>query len=327
MDNNGATEAITWRRQELSEFQWTPGNALIVDAAAEPEFRTKATATGLDFISLFAGKNADLFADEAPYLVVLGDESDPGPARAYAVDLITRKVAIGVESRVEQQKLRLHFRKWTSVSIPVTKEGDAAKTTERRKVHFRFYDPKILTAFLLTLTPAEAAGFFGPVDSFLVFDYAEVKSFARTPAALDAPAPKLGVGELYAVTPVQMDKMSDVASATFREDLFAFFREDFAMETAQFSDEELARRIDYGFKIAERIGDTRRGSTLNMVYLAIFRPDIPADPEIWAWATEAENQKQHAGRLFIAFLEQTFSGREEERNFTLRLGEFWRRGT
>lgn len=327
MDHSGATEAVTWRQQKVSKFQWSAGNALIVDAAAEPSFRTKATAAGLDFISLFAGKNADLFADEAPYLVVLGDDSDPGPARAYAVDLITRKVAIGVESRVDPQKLRLHFRKWTSVSIPVTQETDVTATSERRKVHFRFYDPKILTAFLLTLSPAEAAGFYGPVDAFLMFDYQEVKRFARTQAALDLPAPKLGVGELYLVTPVQMDKMSEVAADTFREDLFGFFREDFARETMDISDAELRQRIDNGFEIANRIGDTRRGSTLNMVYLAIFRPDIPANPEIWAWATSAENPKQHAGRLFIAFLEQAFKTSEEERRFTLRLGEFWRRGS
>jgi hypothetical protein len=192
-----------------------------------------------------------------------------------------------------------------------------------RKVHFRFYDPRILLAFLTTLSPAEAAGFFGPVNTFLVFEHEVTRTFQRSPEAEATLAPKRGVGEVYAITPVQMKAFTDVTSDTFREDLFAFFRGEFAAESAPLSDDELRQRIENGIGIAQQIGDTRRGSTLNMVYLAIFRPDIPADPEIWAWATEAENQKQHAARLFIEFLQQSFDDMDTERRFAERLGLFW----
>jgi len=42
------------------------------------------------------------------------------------------------------------------------------KTEAGQEMYFRFYDPRVLRAFLPVCTPQEAKEFFGPVRSFLV---------------------------------------------------------------------------------------------------------------------------------------------------------------
>jgi hypothetical protein len=56
--------------------------------------------------------------------------------------------------------VREHFRKFLLVKIDGN-EGD---------FYFRFYDPRVLRAFLPTCAPDEAAEFFGPVRLFIAED-------------------------------------------------------------------------------------------------------------------------------------------------------------
>ena len=62
------------------------------------------------------------------------------------------------------------------------------KGADRKKYYFRFYDPRVLQAFLPACTPQEARAFFGPIDRF----YAEhrqpgrVLSFRMTPDGVRA---------------------------------------------------------------------------------------------------------------------------------------------
>jgi hypothetical protein len=43
-----------------------------------------------------------------------------------------------------------------------------ARLPEGREVLFRFYDPRVLRAYLPTCTTAELDAVFGPVDAFLI---------------------------------------------------------------------------------------------------------------------------------------------------------------
>ncbi|MDX2148572.1 MAG: DUF4123 domain-containing protein [Planctomycetota bacterium] len=64
--------------------------------------------------------------------------------------------------------VRRHFRRFLVVRRDAT--GESA--------YFRYYDPRILRAFLPACTPTELKQFFGPVVSFHVQD--EVPGFVRT---------------------------------------------------------------------------------------------------------------------------------------------------
>ena len=82
------------------------------------------------------------------------------------------------------QTLRAHFRKFLRV-----------KDMKGRNLYFRFYDPRVMAAFLPRCLPNELPEFFGPVKTFWTpvprsYDYKSFQLEAepeRTPAAA-APA-------------------------------------------------------------------------------------------------------------------------------------------
>lgn len=59
-------------------------------------------------------------------------------------------------SRQSIQEMRFHFR---DLFIVYREEGDP--------MYFRFYDPRVMRAFLPTCTPEELKTFFGPIDRFI----------------------------------------------------------------------------------------------------------------------------------------------------------------
>jgi len=58
-------------------------------------------------------------------------------------------------SDARSRDLRRHLRRFLRV-----------RTEEGRIVSFRYYDPRVLRLFLPALSPAEASGFFGPIEAF-----------------------------------------------------------------------------------------------------------------------------------------------------------------
>lgn len=59
-------------------------------------------------------------------------------------------------SRQSIQEMRFHFR---DLFIVYREDGDP--------MYFRFYDPRVMHAFLPTCTPDELRKFFGPIDRFI----------------------------------------------------------------------------------------------------------------------------------------------------------------
>jgi Domain of unknown function (DUF4123)/FHA domain len=127
----------------------------IVDAARDDMVLPWLLESGAQHVSLYDGWQASELADVAPYLVAVSKDS------AVLSDLLSRSwgQAWGVflSSSATLRDLRRHLRRFLKVQV----EGQG-------RMLFRFYDPRVLRAYLPTCTLEEANAFFGPVDCFLV---------------------------------------------------------------------------------------------------------------------------------------------------------------
>ena len=127
-------------------------NYALLDAARDPGVRAFILEHAPNAVSLYAGLDEDL-ADVAPYLVPLTVEriatlSAQGWGNSWGVFL---------KSEAEIESLRRHFRKFLMVEL---EDGE--------EVYFRFYDPRVLRAFLPTCTPDEGLALLGPTSVFLM---------------------------------------------------------------------------------------------------------------------------------------------------------------
>lgn len=126
----------------------------VLDTARDDDVLPWVRAVGEPVVCLYDGWQAEELSDVAPYLVALPSH---GPARG---DLVRRAwgAAWGVylASDLDMRELRRHLRRFLRVTV----EG-------RGRMLFRYYDPRVLRAFLPTCSLEEANTFFGPIDCFI----------------------------------------------------------------------------------------------------------------------------------------------------------------
>jgi hypothetical protein len=125
----------------------------ILDAARDEKIYPALLAADCDWASLYRGDAAARMAEVAPYLVELDRDSqfthwlfEEGWGNNWGIFL---RSAAGLEP------LRNHFRKFVMAQLP-----------NGRSVYFRFYDPRVLRAYLPTCTEDEVKAIFGPVDRY-----------------------------------------------------------------------------------------------------------------------------------------------------------------
>ena len=105
--------------------------------------------------SLYRGDPEETFWAVAPYLVSV----DQAVLRWITEFAALQDDAWGIllVADVSLPELRRHLRSFLRVLAP---DGEP--------MYFRFYDPRLLPAFLATCTSDELARFFGPVSAFIV---------------------------------------------------------------------------------------------------------------------------------------------------------------
>jgi len=129
----------------------------ILDAAVEPDVLKVLYESKQERQSLFDGEEGAQLAHFAPYLVRLTQESP-------LLEILVRQAwgkswGVYLTCGLPLQDLRAHLRQFVTVRVP-----------KGRQAYFRFYDPRILRAFLPTCRPAENKQFFGAVTHFLMED-------------------------------------------------------------------------------------------------------------------------------------------------------------
>jgi hypothetical protein len=125
----------------------------IFDAAADDRVYDLVHAG--EHASLYEGVKGEQLDRYAPFLV----RFEPGsPALAPLLDAGWGKSwGIYLASRAPLRQVRKHFRQFLYV-----------RTEERKRLYFRFYDPRVLRAFLPITTMRQASLLFRDVDAFLI---------------------------------------------------------------------------------------------------------------------------------------------------------------
>ncbi len=131
------------------------GLHVVLDASRDDRVFALLAASHVEFQSLYEGAQGEELADVAPYLVILPTDDrflDDLVAEAWGDAWGVFLYAPGVSFR----DLRRHLRRFLRVRDELT-----GKT-----LIFRWYDPRVLRAFLPSCDAAELAQFFGPVSRF-----------------------------------------------------------------------------------------------------------------------------------------------------------------
>lgn len=125
----------------------------ILDCARDPKIYLALLESKLEFRCLYSGRLPRELEMVAPHLVELSPSNrltarwiDEGWGRAWGVML---KIA-------DPANLRHHLRNFLRVRLE-----------DRRRMLFRFYDPRVLRIYLPSCTPEERARFYGPVAAYL----------------------------------------------------------------------------------------------------------------------------------------------------------------
>jgi hypothetical protein len=126
----------------------------ILDAARNKRVLDLLSKSEEQYQSLYEGQQGEDLANFAPYLVRFSKESKflitlirEGWGKSWGVYLTCDKPF---------EEVRKHFRHFLLV-----------QTEDGKELYFRFYDPRVLCAFIPSSTPREVAEFFGPISSYL----------------------------------------------------------------------------------------------------------------------------------------------------------------
>lgn len=131
----------------------TPGSLwAILDCARNKRIYRELQVSRLDYQCLYSGDIPTELKVVAPHMVELS------PRYQFTKNLLEQCWGQSwcVFVRINDgTRLRHHLRKLLSV-----------RTEDGRKLLFRYYDPRVLRAYLPTCTPEELAEVFGPVSQF-----------------------------------------------------------------------------------------------------------------------------------------------------------------
>ena len=148
----------------------TLGVWAILDCARDPKIYLALLESRLEFRCLYSGTLPRALEMVAPHLVELSPANrltrhwlDIGWGQSWGVFLKIHDAA----------NLRHHLRKFLKVHDPLG-----------RSLLFRYYDPRVLRAFLPMAEPQQRQALFGPIDAWLAEDGAaglvEFKHHSRT---------------------------------------------------------------------------------------------------------------------------------------------------
>jgi hypothetical protein len=140
-------------------FRTTSGRCVygVVDAARNVDLAYEAKLHfGKEIRSLFLPEVEKQLWDVAPYLVPI--DPDSGYLKNWAT-CWGDSAGILLTTKADEATLYAHLRKIFVV-----------EDEEKQEYFFRYYDPRVLRAFLPTCSPAQLEEFFSPIEEFTVED-------------------------------------------------------------------------------------------------------------------------------------------------------------
>lgn len=158
----------------------------LVDGCVSPDIPAMAEQAGQGRAAcLYLGRAAINYREQAPYLFRV----DPAQAEALATRFDGQPWGVFLISSAGFDATRRHLRRFLKVRSP---EGAGWL--------FRFYDPRLLPAFLRSSTPEELNAFFGPVQAFLTVDARGEGMIAYRAPEIVRAAPRAAVGARHRIS-------------------------------------------------------------------------------------------------------------------------------
>jgi len=154
----------TGRLRAVIDHLWPAGDTLkgeqvymLLDGARDPRIAQMIRFGRLEYACLYGDRLTPRLQAAAPYLVHLAAASPLTHALLEGAWSRSWGLLLAAPAHVTLRQLRLHFKKYLRVS-------DEAGT----ELAFRFYDPRVLRAFLPTLDAADLRQFFAPLARLVV---------------------------------------------------------------------------------------------------------------------------------------------------------------
>ncbi len=158
----------------------------LVDGCVSPDIPAMAEQAGQGRAAcLYLGRAAVNYRDQAPWLFRV----DAAQAEALATRFDGQPWGVFLVSGAGFEVTRRHLRRFLKVRSP---EGVGWL--------FRFYDPRLLPAFLRSSTPDELNAFFGPVQAFLTVDAKGAGMMAYRAPGIVRAAPRPAVGARHRIS-------------------------------------------------------------------------------------------------------------------------------
>jgi Domain of unknown function (DUF4123) len=126
----------------------------VLDGARDRRIRSWVLDSRAPAWCLYRGQLPPALESAAPWLLRLLP-GQPYTDRFFAVGW-QNAWGILLASTAPSRELRRHLRKFFVV-----------RTEDRKRLLFRYYDPRVLRAYLPTCTPDEATQFFGPISTMI----------------------------------------------------------------------------------------------------------------------------------------------------------------
>ncbi len=123
----------------------------VIDACDSAMVQQKVHGNAEGVRCLFLGAAKENYWRIAPHVMKLTDDS----LAWINSELSGDPWGIYIKSEAGIDAVHRHLRRFTKVRTP-----------ENKIVYFRFYDPRVLIAFVESSTPEELNEFFGPIDAF-----------------------------------------------------------------------------------------------------------------------------------------------------------------
>ena len=276
----------------------------ILDATSFDNLLGALGKSKLDFDSLFTGEDALLLSGEAPYVVAL-DPAKPRAVRDLLQAAQTHHAGFVVETSASQDDLRRHFASWLNVAI---NEGSEMAL-------FRFYDTRILVAFLGTLSATDAAAFWGPADRFYVIHTAKPAVLTQHALGTLAPTAPLPLAEPYQINTQQLDAMTAVTNDVFRARLADFLLRVFWEQGETKTADERDAIVDAAIADCGRLGACREGDVVAMAIVRLLQPDLVASEAYWTALLAQQPNPNVRANIFLYEVAADMNSNDREMYF------------
>lgn len=148
------------RRRAFDQLRAQPGSLfMLLDAAKDERIPVLLRESVEEYRSLYEGPQGDVLAGVAPYLVAL--PRDSRLLEALVLEGWGKNWGVFLYCDLPLDDVRRHLRHFLMVEDP-----------KGRLLYFRFYDPRVLGAFISTCTAEDALRFYGPIGSLCLEDHA-----------------------------------------------------------------------------------------------------------------------------------------------------------